>query len=692
MVTFGGKNFSNSIDLLGGYAFPNSLKNPLWKANATPNAGGYTGCVAEEVLTKFGITFNRGALPAGNSLCSLPAYDINDMDAIQAIKLSLAAFMASGGLYDIVVDGEGIPFFKLIYSTGGARGGREVTLNVRSCLVSTVYENPEDKVVIVRGYDAPPVRHIRDSEDVIPATKGTAPATPQALVTQKCVVLSEANLYSNVQNETTCNGRPYHKTAVVSYKDPVLEAKYKDGAVNMYEPKAFEEISTYIVDIDTGTTDLNVSYQQSATTTFSYTVPFAGLTKAGLQCAVYDTGSSYANFAYEKFDVGTIETTDRFDESWPLFLGISNIKVLGHTIHSVSDGRAGGGGVTALIDERIVHVNPPVSKNWYWAYENSQPVVYIYSPVYQDGTTDYIFEMLGQVSDVASYRGANTWATTQTNFPLVGGASSIGAPWPTLGAGIGTLVRALVFTIDIDRPSIVINDPKGDALTHANNLRITYYPVVIENAPPPVAYKIGSGGVNTVDHTLDIYDNDPATTQANPTEVVRSATWLEAQKTGHTIDISLPFLKTENECKSVVELLYNLYDNLGRPATEKTYTITCGPDDDPELGDSVAGFDDCLRVNEINYSYQDGSSYTVNVTLGPIYMTFGSWNTSTWQRKTEQVQRQGIITWSAGDGCTYRVRVQGLGEYFALNTSPLSTYFPGERVNVTLHNNPVEAA
>ena len=77
--------------------------------------------------------------------------------------------------------------------------------------------------------------------------------------------------------------------------------------------------------------------------------------------------------------------------------------------------------------------------------------------------------------------------------------------------------------------------------------------------PPPVGYNI-DGNSNTIDHTLDLYDTDPSTVQANPQTIERSLTWLEAQKTGHTIDISLPFLETEQECKTVASFLYNLYD------------------------------------------------------------------------------------------------------------------------------------
>jgi len=682
--------FGNSIGLLSSTAFPSSQGSSVWLSNASPNIGNLASiCVAEQVLQEFNIPYDASSVPTATTACTLPAYDINNMPAIQAIKLSLAAFLKDGEFWDLFVNGEGIVEFVQVYPNP-----RQISLDVRTCLPTSLLQD-EARVVIVRGYDSPPIRSIKPGDYVIPPTKTEGELTPQQVVSQDCVILSEASLYGTVSNETTCEGRPYHRTVVVSYKDPVLQKQYKDGVLGaIYDPQAFESITGYIIDFDThNSSDLNVTYQQSSTTAVSYALPYAGLTGRETHCAVLSNSSEYAAFASARFAIGTVDTTDRYGETWPVFLGVSGLKVVGNMIHQALDARAGGGPVTLYVDERIVHVSPPANKNWLWTYESGEPVLYVFSPIYDDGTTqDYIQEILSQAvaARIYPYRPSNAWTTDASNYSMASGPiTTVATAWPNLGAGIGTLVHKLVVTVDIDRPSMVVSDPRGNALTHARSLVVTYYPIVMTDVPPPIAYNI-AGVTGTVDHTLDIFDNDPSTVQPPPSSLQGSLTWLEAQKTGASVDISLPFLETESECLAVANLIYNLYNNFGNNAIT-SYTLSCGPDDVPVLGARVAGYDNNLRVNEINYSYQDGSSYSVNVSLGSIFENVGSWNTSTWQRKTETVQRQGILTWSAGDGVTYRVRIQGLGEYYALNASATGNYIVGEKVSCTIYNNPVES-
>ena len=53
------------------------------------------------------------------------------------------------------------------------------------------------------------------------------------------------------------------------------------------------------------------------------------------------------------------------------------------------------------------------------------------------------------------------------------------------------------------------------------------------------------------------------------------------------------------------------------------------------------------------------------------------------------MQREARIIWTAGDGANYRVYVQGLGEYNAINALR-SVWRVGEQVSVTVYNVPVE--
>jgi hypothetical protein len=489
----------------------------------------------------------------------------------------------------------------------------------------------------------------------------------------------------------------------VSYRDPLLQAKYKDGEESLYEPAAFETFVGYIIDFDTGmgkTVNWEVSYQSSASTQVTYDLNFGGFSEVGTQCAILQNESTYAKFMYEKILVDPVITTDRYDEEWPLLLNVNSVEAVGNVIQYAVDWRslaaaAGGGtGVILYVDDRIVHTSIPAGKHWHWTYEGENVYIYLYTPIYDDGSSsDYFIGMLNDASlKIYPYRASAEWGSSSSSSYKMdsGEITSSAAIWPNLGSGLGSLLYTVAASVTIDRPSIVVQDPRGNALKYATDLTVKYYPIVIKDEPAPVAYCGEETGCGQVDHTLDLYDNDPSTVEARPDSDPGSMTWLQNQKTGHTVEVSLPFLETGDECESTASFLYQLYKNFDYSGSNSTsYTLVCGPDDEPKLGAKVDGYSEYLRVNEISYSYQDGSSYTINVTLGPVWVGVGSWNTSTWTRKTEDVTREGIVVWSAGDGVTYRVRIRGLGEYYALNTT-LSTFFPGEKIQTRIYNNPVE--
>ena len=698
MVQLSNDGFFSSVDLLGPTCYPDSTVGYPWLHNKVPNAGGHSECVATKVLSSFSIPYKDSLTPI--PLCVLPGYDINNMDAIAAIKLSLAAFLSAGKYIDLTVDGDGTAVFYEVYPSP-----KKISLSVRMCIPTTTLDNTA-KMVIVRGYDPPPTRVIRPGKAVIEKSKLQGNMTPyQVGSSKRTCLLSETDAFSSVKEEVTCEGRPYQRVAVVSYPDPVLESAYGDQnwATALYNPKAFESVVGYIIKFISGHNDRDVTYQASSTTSVTYSVPFGGLTQQGQICAVIDSGGTESvKFGYEKILVDPVEVVDRYNQRWPIFLGVSGLQAIGNTIHAAIDYRSSydlvkSGKLILYVDSRVLRLSPPINKNWHWVWEGNKPVIYIYSPQFKDDTSISIWDLLAGASqsDITMHvYGTDNIATAYTTYlnngiaPNTFNPQNAGGIWPVLGAGIGTYVQSLAVTVDIDRPSMLVNDPKGNAKLYADMLEVIYYPIVMVDNPAPVAFKSSHVGSGVIKHELDLTDNDPTTVQPDPSEIPYSNAWLSRNTEGNTVDVSLPFLQTEQECLATAEMLYDLHSNFGSGSI-LSYSLVCGPDDEPELGAQAEGFDSNLRINEISYSYQDGSSYNINVTLGPVYQGLGSWNTSMWQRKTETVTREGIIIWGRGDGCTYRVRVQGIGDYWAINTT-LDTYFPGEKVQVRLYNNPVE--
>ena len=196
-----------------------------------------------------------------------------------------------------------------------------------------------------------------------------------------------------------------------------------------------------------------------------------------------------------------------------------------------------------------------------------------------------------------------------------------------------------------------------------------------------VPWNTFGGSVSLVDHTLDLYDSDPSTVQVPPSDLQGSLSWLQTQTTGRTVDVSLPFADAD-DCKALARTIYDLQNE-----SITTYNMVCGPRSKPKLGAKVSGYEG--RINRITYSYSDSSSYTINVHVGPTFLSVRGWGSSMWQRKTEDISREGIIVWSAGDGINYRVKIQGFGVCFAINKT-LAAYSPGEKVQVTVFNTPMD--
>jgi hypothetical protein len=95
-------------------------------------------------------------------------------------------------------------------------------------------------------------------------------------------------------------------------------------------------------------------------------------------------------------------------------------------------------------------------------------------------------------------------------------------------------------------------------------------------------------------------------------------------------------------------------------------------------------------VNNISYSYTDQGSYTISVTEGP-YLVGGAEGLSggTYMKQTESFSAEGVIIQDLGNHVDYKVRVDAFGDVYAVNLSP-NILRVGDRVNVSLHNNPVE--
>ena len=638
-------NFSSSPAFGNAHSF-----SYTWPSRYRPADDGSCGeNVAVAVLEAFDIPYIGSPPPRGH-LCGM---DINNMAAADAINLSLAENMKDGNFYELYTNADGFAYFEMVYPEASFS-----TLDIRTCVPTSNIDQRTD-LVIVRGYDTPPVRSFKDFVELD---------------------WLETDSLSNYVNYCPM----FSTEAWRSYKDPVLETAYKDGVENLYELQEFENLLGYVIDFD-GEADPNIKYSFSNTTLKNVYLDYTNTKSFGGSSEVCDeSGSSSVRYSGFTSNVDNYMTIDKFGEPWPLLMGIQGVYAIAHNVNSVTYGPFGSGSQLAAgvgpyralynIERKAKFVSLPAT-NWHWTLnDDSSASVHIYSRTPIEGESNY---------GISDYPGLYMWSD-ETRVVDIDGRSIGGLGgiiMPNMGGSWVVLLRSLWAVAELDRPSVHVTDPGGKAIQIANALSIRYQPIVVTDTPAPIAYTFG-GGAKLVDHTLDLYDSDPSTVQDSPQNIVGSLAWLQTQSAGRTVDVSLPFCD-ENECRSVANTIFEMQNE-----SINTYNLVCGPTSDAKLGTKVAGFDG--RVNRITESFTDSSSYTINVNVGPTFTGARGWGTSIWQRKTEDVSREGVITWSAGDGINYRVKVQGgLGVYHAINKT-LAAYNPGEKVKVTIHNNPVE--
>lgn len=667
----------------GAYTRPSF--STKWDTRFAPDTEGLSP-VYLMVLDKFGVSVDSsGGLPSRGLL---PGIDIKRMDAIQAIRFSMAESILDKQWWEIYEDVFGGVYFQNVFNNGSP--GKTVDLDVRLCIPSANKNNEVD-MVIVHGYDPPPQRYVKGFRDVVPV--GPGPVNPANVTGNEDVFTVDAAALVR-----TCHSTQLKHEAIKSYRDPVFTDALGPQETNpFYDVKAYESLIAWVVDVDgmpEGAGDAaRVKYEFSPYTTWYYRPEFPKFSKVtdfdtifgedGCDAVGLQTGTG---ITYYK---GVINYTspnysDKYGYSWPLVLKPAQILYTGYKVERI----------TQIGDNNYVFVAPipefmRLGEGSQWVYTvkdvNTYEITMYYQPKVDPVLWDVILDILGGGEGDVTLKlsdGTDTWLTSIDTVPQFSGATLGILPGPN---SLGLYVTDLWLALNLDRPSVKVTDAGGDARAFSDALRIQYAPIIGYDPPAPIAYKHKDVGVVEISADLQgqfLQDADPTTCQnleETPVQIMQDL--ME----GNVVEASFPFCATVSDCAAAASTIFD-YQNY---AGVVTYTLTCGPDDEPELGAAVVGFDTNLRIESINYSYQDGSAYTIEVSLGPVFANVGSWNAGAWIKKTESVSRKAIIIWTAGDGTNYRVNIQGLGEYNAIN-SVRDIWRIGEHVMVTVYNVPVE--
>ena len=660
-----------------------------WATKTTPDTEGLTTPVYLAVLSKFNIPVDSSnGLPPGGFL---PGIDIKSMDAIQAIRFSMAEALTVGEWWEIFEDENGGVKFQKVFDDGSP--GKTVTLDISLCIPSTSKSNEVD-MVIVRGYKPPPQVFARDFSlfpDVIPL--GSGPVNPANITgEEKVFTIDMAAMVGS------CHQTELRKQAVKSYRDPMFVNEYGTQITNpFYDVKAFENIITWAIKVSgmpTAPEDAaRVKYSFDETTTWYYRPTFPFFNKivepneSNFGCIEGLQGIGTVTFYQGSFTYESANFTDKYGFQYPLVIQPVGIFYSGYKVENVVI--IGGGPSTPT----FVFVNPikefnQLSNGSQWTYTLPAINQFKFNVFYQPKLEIPVWDLVLS----ALQTGAEGEVILKVADSVLNEDTAGGLPAASPGLGIlpgtnslGYYVTDFWLALKVDRPSVTVTTVEGDARTYSDSLRIQYAPIISYDPPAPIAYKhkdFGTVQLGVEEQAESLADSDPTTCQNFETTPVQI---MQDRTTGNTVDVSLPFCETTQVCARVAAAIFD-YQNY---TDTQTFTLTCGPDDEPEIGAAVAGYDTSLRIESINYSYSDGSAYTIEVTLGPVFSNIGSWNDGGWIRKRENVQREGIITFTAGDGVNYRVFVQGLGEFNAINYAR-DVWRPGERVQVTVYNVPVE--
>lgn len=255
----------------------------------------------------------------------------------------------------------------------------------------------------------------------------------------------------------------------------------------------------------------------------------------------------------------------------------------------------------------------------------------------------------------------------------------------------GYIVKQVIAVAELSVPSITVFDPLVEvtdeggqtsyvskARTIANNLTYELTPLITYEPPAPIAFN-----GTLLDQAAAVQDHDPTTQQDFSDTDLEKA--IDQMDHGGGLNLNFSFLDEEQ----IIELSDTLYEYMNsRDGSITTYV--CGPDSEPALGGY--GPDSTSTVNEIAYSYSDSNSYTISVTCGPkLVGDLAQIGNEITYKMTEEVSARGTVIEDLGNNIHYKVQIDGYNRVMtAINCTP-EVIRVGDKLNVTVHNNPVEA-
>jgi len=647
--------------------------------------------------------FNLNLAGSSDIGSPLPGYDIRNRDAYQMIQLSLAGELLNNKLYECYADEYGnIRFYEI--------GVNHADLDILYAIKGSTLSRSCD-LVVVSGYDPPPKKYTGEEFDLLTYANSIDYTDIPFYSDRYPTIYPEYIVWGDIFGPELCD---YYKEGYIVYGNPYFDRKNVLVKQGVYDPKKFESIISFIYKIDVpfyeaGHTNVN----------FSNISPKVERLKSfgKLQRKNLITGDKYMpdvcrEGSYPDPDKGVL--LPKSDD--PRFLGVRAVYIYGYKVkllrlahYREGDNRMDDD-VDFIIDvdttqsepfalsagtDYIVTKDPEGSNQYRIVFSCEVDDKYIdkfggdvdniearkatvkISPAsirlrgditkYADlsAVLDYVahakrVDVEGVLADGKTPANSN-YAFPVTLFPLGEGRTAYA-------------VNRILVVYDWDEPCIHITDDRN-IITRENleSVSVKFYPIISKDPPSPIATQN-----KVLDPSEAIPDEDVTTVEdLQSTEYNRVLSSLEAGD----IKLTLPFIDNGEDCLKVAQFIKSLQDK-----TAENVSYVCSPESNPRLGDIVEGD---LVINSITYSYQDSNSYFINVQAGPIWKGMSSWETSLYKNKTEQVQLPGKVLSVHEDNSKCYVLLDKLGLMECINQTK-EILQKGDRVNVTVYNNPVE--
>jgi hypothetical protein len=629
---------------------------PCKSSNATGGGFQFVGASAAGGGGIAGAILSRHNIPNEVEGSGLPGYDIKSQDCLTMVRLSLLA--STGGA-----------FFKEVYIDPMRSIAREVIVgeqegpSMGDCIsksTSTEYVNRVDHV-IVRGSDPLPVRVHGGSVNVMGAG-------------HPIVFQYNCGLTYFTKNRTLANAA--WAQFETSPQCPEMQEKLKE----LVKRSEWESLVGYKVKF--------VGIPKYASMSMSQTTPYS----EGFSFAGYDKFLTLTLGSNEQCEGGIVDISNVNTISAPILDMVRGTDLA--SAGGTADDRQYGFGyhdIYALLDHQCYINAIPRGQNWYLLPHSNENQVIL--RVRRSGGSAVSFEAHAGLqyetaeTRVYYFRRTNdnigslndfiqtNIAAGRSMFSFEGGANEVFGMHGQMVPGFGGAAHGLeVFDFrlayTVQRPSIHIRSPHGDAPVIAGNLAqggVTYTAIKIIDKPAAIGH---NGGL--------VY---PPAPPDDETEEYCPETYIESLQ-GTIIDMSAPFVGEEGAAGLAGNVLRQINSDNGQYET-RVYVPSAGYNVLP--GQTIDG----LTVHNVELTYADKDSMTINVTLGPRYYQVNSFSDSKYVKRSETVTRTARVVSGSNAAGEFTVNVEGLGTYNAIN-SIIDPIFPGDRVEVKILNHPIE--